>query len=88
MKKAENEMRAAYKRFDFRNLERGRFYQEVAKGTSVVLLDPELGKTSEICSRYLTSATLTTSSWGPTRWDSMVPPATRATLTSLCNRSP
>ena len=45
MKRAENEMRAAYKRSDFRNLERGKFYQEVAKGASVVLLDPELAKT-------------------------------------------
>ena len=45
MTKAENEMRTAYKRSDFRNLERGKFYQEVAKGTSVVLLDPELAKT-------------------------------------------
>jgi hypothetical protein len=44
MKKTENEMRAAYKRSDFRNLERGKFYQEVAKGTSVVLLDPKLAK--------------------------------------------
>jgi len=44
MKKIENDMRAAYKRSDFRNLERGKFFQEVAKGTSVVLLDPELAK--------------------------------------------
>lgn len=44
MKKVENAMRAAYKRSDFRYLERGKFFQEVARGTSVVLLDPELAK--------------------------------------------
>lgn len=44
MKKAETEMRAEYKRSDFTKLERGKFYKEVAKGTSVVLLDPALAK--------------------------------------------
>lgn len=44
MKKAEDELRAAYKRSDFTKLERGKFYKEVAKGTSVVLLDPKLAK--------------------------------------------
>ena len=44
MKKVEDEMRAEYKRSDFTKLERGKFYKEVAKGTSVVLLDPALAK--------------------------------------------
>ena len=44
MKKVEGEMRAEYKRSDFVKLERGKFYKEVAKGTSVVLLDPALAK--------------------------------------------
>jgi hypothetical protein len=44
MKKVEDEMRAAYKRSDFTKLERGKFYKEVAKGTSVVLLHPALAK--------------------------------------------
>ena len=44
MKKVENEMRAEYKRADFAKLERGKFFKEVAKGTSVVLIDPKLAK--------------------------------------------
>ena len=44
MKKTETEMRAEYKRSDFTKLERGKFYKEVARGTSVVLLDPALAK--------------------------------------------
>ena len=44
MKKSENELRAQYKREDFPKLERGKFFKEVAKGTSVVLLDPKLAK--------------------------------------------
>lgn len=44
MKKAEDELRVAYKRSDFTKLERGKFHKEVAKGTSVVLLDPKLAK--------------------------------------------
>lgn len=45
MKKVEDdEMRRSYKRSDFATLERGKFYKEVAKGTSVVLLEPELAK--------------------------------------------
>lgn len=44
MKKIEDDMRAEYKRSDFAKLERGKFYKEVAKGTSVVLLDPALAK--------------------------------------------
>ena len=44
MKKAKDEMRRAYKRSDFGKLERGKFYAEVAKGTSVALLDPSIAK--------------------------------------------
>lgn len=44
MKKDEDEMRAEYKRSDFAKLERGKYYKEVAKGTTVVLLDPILAK--------------------------------------------
>lgn len=44
MKKVKDEMRAEYKRSDFGKLERGKFFKEVAKGTSVVLLDPKLAK--------------------------------------------
>ena len=44
MKKAKDEMRRAYKRSDFAKLERGKFYAEVAKGTSVALLDPSIAK--------------------------------------------
>jgi hypothetical protein len=44
MKKAEDELRPHYKHSDFPKLERGKFYKEAAKGTSVVLLDPVLAK--------------------------------------------
>jgi hypothetical protein len=44
MKKVEDEMRAEYKRSDFGKLERGKFFKEVAKGTSVVLLESKLAK--------------------------------------------
>ena len=44
MKKIKDEMRAEYKRSDFTKLERGKFYKEVAKGASVVLLDPAIAK--------------------------------------------
>ncbi len=43
MKKVK-EMRREYKRSDFAKLERGKFYEEVAKGTTVVLLSPENAK--------------------------------------------
>jgi hypothetical protein len=33
-------MRSEYKRSDFARLERGKFYAEVSKGSSVVLLSP------------------------------------------------
>ena len=57
MKKAEDELRPHYKRSNFPNLERGKFYKEAAKGTSVVLLDPDLAKafpTSEAVNQALT----------------------------------
>lgn len=44
MKKTKDEMRAEYKRSDFTKLERGKFYKEAAKGTSVALLDPAIAK--------------------------------------------
>ena len=44
MKKAEIEMRAAYRHSDFSKLERGKFYAEVAAGTSVALLEPAIAK--------------------------------------------
>ena len=37
-------MRAEYKRSDFTKLERGKLYKEVAKGTTVVLLDPAIAR--------------------------------------------
>lgn len=58
MKKTDKEMRAEYKRSDFAKLERGKFFKEVTKGTSVVLLDPELAKafpTSEAVNKALAS---------------------------------
>jgi hypothetical protein len=44
MKKVIEEMRPQYKQSDFKKLERGKFYSEVVKGTSVVLLDPAIAK--------------------------------------------
>lgn len=44
MKKARAEMRSEYKRSDFAKLERGKFYAEVSKGTTVVLLSAENAK--------------------------------------------
>ena len=48
MKKARNpksdEMRAGYKRSDFKKLERGKFYQRVIAGSNVVVLDPKVAK--------------------------------------------
>jgi hypothetical protein len=37
-------MRAEYKRSDFAKLERGKFYAEAVKGTSVATLDPAIAK--------------------------------------------
>ena len=44
MKKAKKDMRRSYKRSDFATLERGKFYAETAKGTSVAILDPTVAK--------------------------------------------
>jgi len=48
MKKVRNaksyEMRAEYKRSDFKKLERGKFYQKVVAGSNVVILDPKVAK--------------------------------------------
>ena len=44
MKKAKDKMRPEYKRSDFTKRERGKFYAEVVKGTSVALLDPAIAK--------------------------------------------
>lgn len=44
MKKVKDEMRSEYKRSDFAKLERGKFYEEVAAGTSVALLEPAIAK--------------------------------------------
>ncbi len=56
MKKVEDDMRSEYKRTDFVKLERGKFFKEVAKGTSVALIDPQLAKafpTSEAVNQAL-----------------------------------
>ena len=56
-------MRAQYKRSDFSKLERGKFYKEAAKGTSVILLDPKLAKafpTSEAVNEALRGLILLT----------------------------
>lgn len=48
MKKARNskndEMRAEYKRSDFKKLERGKFYQRVVAGSNIVILEPKVAK--------------------------------------------
>lgn len=56
MKKVDSEMRSEYKRTDFVKLERGKFFKEAAKGTSVALIDPKLAKafpTSEAVNQAL-----------------------------------
>lgn len=56
MKKIKDEMRSEYQRTDFVKLERGKFFKEVAKGTSVALIDPKLAKafpTSEAVNQAL-----------------------------------
>lgn len=58
MKKAEAEMRAEYKRSDFAKLERGKFFKQASKGTSVALIEPKLAKafpTSEAVNEALRS---------------------------------
>ena len=42
--KTSTHMRAEYKRSDFPKLERGKFFAEVAKGTSVAILSPAIAK--------------------------------------------
>ncbi|MDD2914990.1 MAG: hypothetical protein PHP70_06690 [Gallionella sp.] len=62
MRNTKDEMRAEYKRSDFTKLERSKFYNEVAKGTSVVLLDPAIAKvfpTSEAINAALQTARIT-----------------------------
>ena len=44
MKKTETVMRPEYKRSDFAKLERGKFFAEVAKGSSVAILNPAIAK--------------------------------------------
>ena len=58
MKKAKDDMRAGYHRSDFPTLERGKFYDEVAQGTTVALIDPVNAKafpTSEAVNEALAS---------------------------------
>ena len=49
MKKVRNstddEMRAEYKRSDFKKLERGKFYEKVITRSNVVILEPKVAKT-------------------------------------------
>ena len=45
MKKAKSssdELRAEYKRSDFKSLERGKYYERVKESSNVVVLDPEV----------------------------------------------
>ncbi len=44
MKKTETDMRTEYKRADFAKLERGKFFAEVAKGSTVAILNPTIAK--------------------------------------------
>ena len=58
MKKTKDEMRPEYKPSDFKRLERGKFYAEAVKGTSVALLDPAIAKafpTSEAVNEALSN---------------------------------
>jgi hypothetical protein len=41
-KAAADELRAEYKRSDFKKLERGKYYDRVRERSNVVLLDPEV----------------------------------------------
>ena len=43
-KDSDNEMRAEYKRSDFKKLERGKFYKQVMKGSNVVILQPQIAE--------------------------------------------
>ena len=44
MKKIEADMRPEYKRSDFSKLERGKFFAEVAKGSSIAILNPAIAR--------------------------------------------
>ena len=44
MKKAKDEMRPEYKRSDFTELVRGKYYKETIARSNVVLLEPEIAK--------------------------------------------
>jgi len=62
MKKAEktsgDEMRAEYKRSDFRKLERGKFYKDVTTRSNVVILQPQIAEafpSSEIVNETLSN---------------------------------
>ena len=62
MKKAEktsgDEMRAEYKRSDFRKLERGKFYRDVTTRSTVVILQPQIAEafpSSEIVNETLSN---------------------------------
>jgi hypothetical protein len=41
---AVDEMRAEYKRSDFKKLERGKFYEKVVASSNVVVLEPRVAK--------------------------------------------
>jgi len=41
-KSASDELRAEYKRSDFKKLERGKYYERVKAGSNIVVLDPEV----------------------------------------------
>ncbi len=42
VKSTSDELRAEYKRSDFKRLERGRYYQRIRASSNVVVLDPEI----------------------------------------------
>jgi hypothetical protein len=44
MKKAKDEMRPEYKRSDFTELVRGKYYKEIIAGSNIVLLEPAIAK--------------------------------------------
>lgn len=46
MKKADTAMRAEYKRSDFAELERGKFFREASKWTPFAPIEPRLAKAS------------------------------------------
>ena len=42
VKSTSDELRAEYKRSDFKTLERGKYYQRIRASSNVVVLDPEV----------------------------------------------